>query len=232
METTNELYRDNTRDSHWLGEVVNNEDPLYKGRCRIKVFGKFDLIPEEAIPWATPMNRNLPGAHSVPRVGDIVSVRFDNGNIYHPEYWFQVDQNDTLKSEVLENSEEPQNVISLVYDDERNLRVYYSVEDGLVITTGTSNTEAPMLRFSPDGEIFINSDKIYIATSGDDTSEPAVKGQTLADLLANILQILVEHTHPTGVGPTGPPLPPALTDFTTLITQINSNQGPGFIQQK
>jgi hypothetical protein len=31
------------------------------------------------------------------RVGDIVAVRFDNGNIYHPEYWFQVDQNGGLK---------------------------------------------------------------------------------------------------------------------------------------
>jgi hypothetical protein len=232
METSNELYRDNVRDTHWLGEVVDNEDPLSDGRCRVKVFGKFDKLPNEFIPWATPMNRNLPGAHAVPRVGDIVAVRFDNGDIYHPEYWFQVDQNADLKTDILEASSEPHNVISLVYDAERNMRIWWSPDDGLVMTTGASATDAPMLRFSPDGEIFINSDKIYIATSGDDTSEPAVKGQTLADLLANILQILVEHTHPTGVGPSGPPLPPALTDFTTLITQINSNQGPGFIQQK
>jgi hypothetical protein len=217
METTNELYRDNTRDSHWLGEVVNNEDPLYSGRCRIKVFGKFDLLPEEAIPWASPMNRNLPGAHAVPRVGDIVSVRFDNGNIYHPEYWFQVNQNDTLKSEVLENSEEPQNVISLVYDEQRNLRVYYSVEDGLVITTGESNTEAPMIRFSPEGQIFINSGDIFIATNdGTDESEPAVRGKSLEEWLNKLLDDYLAHTHPTGVGPSGPPLPPT----ASLVPQL------------
>lgn len=46
----NELYRDNLRDAHWLGEVVVNEDPLLKGRCRVKVFGKFDQLTDDAIP--------------------------------------------------------------------------------------------------------------------------------------------------------------------------------------
>lgn len=232
MSTTNELYKDNIRDTHWIGEVVANEDPLLKGRCKIKVFGKFDLLPEEAIPWATPMNRGIAGQHAVPRIGDIVAVRFDNGDVYHPEYWFQVKQNDALKAEVLENSAQPQDVISLVYDEQRNLRLYYSVEDGLVMTSGQSNADSPMIRFSPEGEIFINSDKIYIATSGEDTSEPAVKGQTLADLLSEIINQFNGHTHPTGVGPSGPPLPPHLPAMINLQTQINNNTGTGFIQQK
>ena len=92
-----ELYKDNIRDTHWLGEVVDNQDPSNNGRCRVKVYGKSDQLPNEAIPWATPMNRDQVGAHSVPRIGDIVAVRFDNGNIYHPEYWFQINQNTDLK---------------------------------------------------------------------------------------------------------------------------------------
>lgn len=31
-----ELFKDNIRDGHWLGEVVVNEDPLNQGRCRVK----------------------------------------------------------------------------------------------------------------------------------------------------------------------------------------------------
>jgi len=225
METTKELNKDNLRDTHWLGEVLDNEDPLNNGRCKIKVFGKFDLIPVESVPWASPMNRNLPGAHAVPRVGDVVAVRFDNGNIYHPEYSFQVDQNDSLKSEVLENSEEPHNVISIVYDEERNLRVYYSVEDGLVITTGTSNTEAPMIRFSPEGQIFLNSGDIFIATDdGADDSQPAVRGVDLQTWLDTLLDDYLAHTHPTGVGPSGPPLPPtSATAVPGLKADLTSN---------
>lgn len=226
METNKELYKDNVRDTHWIGEVVDNVDPLLNGRCKVRVFGKFDLLPNEAIPWATPMNRDLPGSHLVPRIGDVVAVRFDNGNIYHPEYWFQVDQNTTLKSEVLENTSEPQNVISIVYDEQRNLRVYYSIEDGLVITTGTSNTEAPMIRFSPEGQIFINSGDIFIATNdGADDSEPAVRGVSLEEWLNKLLDDYLAHTHPTGVGPSGPPLPPTVSLVPQLKTEhINYQQ--------
>jgi len=227
-----ELINDNIRDMHWLGEVVDNQDPLMNGRCRVRVFGKFDTIPTDAIPWATPMNRMFPGSHAIPRIGDIVGVRFDNGDIYHPEYLFQVNQNRDLKSDVLENSSQPHNVVSLVYDSARNVRIYYSPEDGLVMTTGSSQTEQPMIRFSSDGEIFINSSKIYIATSGVDTAEPAVKGQTLASLLSEIITQCNGHTHPTGVGPSGPPLPPHLPAMINLQTQINNNAGSGFIQQK
>lgn len=227
-----ELINDNIRDTHWLGEVLDNQDPLMNGRCKVKVFGKFDTIPVEAIPWASPMNRMTPGHHVVPRIGDIVGIRFDNGDIYHPEYLFQVNQNEDLTEDVLKNSERPYDVISLVYDAERNVRIYWSPEDGLVMTSGESQTDAPMIRFSPEGQIFLNSNEIYIATDGTDTAEPAVKGQTLADLLAEIITQFNGHTHPTGVGPSGPPLPPQLPAMINLQGQINSNQGPGFIQQK
>ena len=93
MATEKELEKDNIRDTHWLGEIVDNKDPRNLGRCKVKVYGKFDLLETESIPWATAMNRDFVGSHHVPRVGDIVAVRFDNGNIYHPEYWFQINQN-------------------------------------------------------------------------------------------------------------------------------------------
>jgi hypothetical protein len=231
MMKQKELIHDNLRDTHWIGEVIDNADPLAKGRCRVKVFGKFDKLPNEAIPWASPMNRVAAGSHMVPRLGDIIAVRFDNGDLYHPEYWFQVDQNADLKADVLDNAEAPHNVISLVYDAQRNFRLYFSPEDGLVMTTGDSNEAQPMIRFSPDGEIFINSDNIYIAADPEDTAEPAVKGKTLANLLSEIITQFNAHTHPTGVGPSGPPLPPQLPSMISLQTKINSNEQEGSIQQ-
>lgn len=201
MATNKELERDNVRETHWLGEIVDNEDPRNLGRCKVKVYGKFDLLETESIPWATPMNRNSVGFHHVPKVGDIVAVRFDNGNIYHPEYWFQINQNKDLQSDVLDSSSEPHNVISLVYDAERNIRIYYSPEDGLVLTSGDNKDAAPMLRFSSDGKIFINSDNIYISSSKDDTSQPAVKGQALQDILNDIINDIKTHVHPSSGAP-------------------------------
>ena len=92
--TQEEYYSDNLTTSTWLGEVVVNEDPQYEGRIKVKVYGKFDNLSNEHIPWAYPANNTTAGSitgggyYSVPRVGSIVSIKFDNGNIYHPEYFF------------------------------------------------------------------------------------------------------------------------------------------------
>jgi hypothetical protein len=39
-----ELFKDNIRETHWLGEVVINEDPLLQGRVRVKVLFHGQLL--------------------------------------------------------------------------------------------------------------------------------------------------------------------------------------------
>lgn len=207
METIRELGSDDLRTTHWLGEVVDNKDPEFLGRCKVKIYGKFDLLATEDMPWAFPMNRTNPGQHVVPRIGDIVAARFDNGNIYMPEYWVHVDQNKNLKEDVLQSASEPHNVVSLVYDAERNIRIYWSKEDGLVISTGTAKDKDPMIKFDKDGDILINAKNIYMATSPTDKKEPGVNGETLFKTLKKFMEEFNKHTHPTPAGPSSPPLP-------------------------
>ena len=223
-----ELVKDNIRDTHWLGTVVDNKDPDNFGKCKVKVFGKFDLLDNESIPWATPMNRNNVGSHYLPHIGDVVSVRFDNGNIYHPEYWFQINQNKELKDEVLDSSGEPDNVVSLVYDAKRNIRIYQSDVDGLVIAHGKDGKNSePLIRLSDDGKLFLYASNIYLATpEADDfndmgnTSQPAVRGGSLEEWLDEYLKLFEDHIHPTGVGPSGPAK--ALPPTTTMVPILKS----------
>tara|TARA_Y100000813_G_C24161858_1_gene352414 strand:- start:1304 stop:1990 length:687 start_codon:yes stop_codon:yes gene_type:complete len=228
MKDIKEIYNDNIRDTHWLGEVMDNEDPLLNGRCRIKVFGKFDNISTENLPWATPQNRMTPGSHAVPRVGDIVSIRFDNGDIYHPEYHFQVNQNDDLKSDILESSGEPHNVISLVYDAERNLRAYWSPENGLVITTGDGDQESPLIQLDAadkiylftENEVEVKAPRVYVNSPkvelGEMAAQQVIKGNTFQALFN-------AHTHTTTVPglPTSPPVVP-LTG--SELSQVSKTQ--------
>jgi hypothetical protein len=214
MSTEKELNTDNLRDTHWLGEVIDNVDPLKLGRCKVKVLGKFDNLPDESIPWATPMNRNAVGSHQVPRIGDIVSARFDNGNLYHPEYWFHIDQNEDLKTDILEGAGNAENVISLVYDAERNVRIYHSEEDGLIITRGSGAKERPLMqideagdiKISTEARIFLDAGNIFLSNTGEpgeDTNQPAVRGLDLETFLRNFITDYKAHIHPTGVGPSG-----------------------------
>lgn len=219
MATDKELDKDNIRETHWIGEVVDNNDPKFLGRCRVKVFGKFDKLPNDAIPWATPMNRDFVGSHNTPNVGTIVAVRFDNGNIYHPEYWFQINQSKALKTDILEPSVEAHNVVSLIYDEIRNVRIYHSPEDGLVITRGTGAKERPIIqldeagiiKISSDDKIFLDAGNVYLSNTGEggeDTSEPVVRGKSLEKFLEDFKSKYNAHTHPTPTGPSGPPIVP------------------------
>lgn len=216
MATDQELDKDNIRETHWIGEVVDNNDPKFLGRCRIKVFGKFDKLPTDAIPWATPMNRDFVGSHHTPNIGTIVAVRFDNGNIYHPEYWFQINQSKALKSDILENSTKAHNVVSLVYDEVRNIRIYHSPDDGLVITRGSGAKERPLIQIDENGyikistteKIFLDSGNIFLSNTGEggeDEEEPAVRGVSLEKWLNTLLDDYQKHFHPTPTGPSGPP---------------------------
>ena len=222
MATEYELGSDNIRDTHWLGEVVDNNDPNKNGRCKVKVYGKFDKLPNISIPWASPSNSMAPGQHIVPNIGDIVSITFDNGNIYTPTYSFQINQNPSLKNDILNGSTEPQNVVSLIYDIVRNFRFYLSKEDGMVMTTGSDKESQPMIRFSPDGKIFLNADQIFIASNSKDEKEPAVRGETLRQILDGYMSAFLSHKHPSSTGPTGAPLPPEQINVNTLKGKLDT----------
>lgn len=198
-----ELFKDNLRDSHWLGEVVDVQDPNGKGRCRIKVYGKFDLLETEDIPWATPANNQITGSMSVPNVGDVVAIYFDNGDVYTPVYKNSPRIDSAFKADVLDVTGTPELTTSLVYDTTKGVKIYHTQEDGLIISTGGGVEADPAIRVSNDGKIYLYANDIFIASSFGDESEPAVKGQTLTDLLSDMLNVIKEHTH-VNAGPVNP----------------------------
>ena len=218
-----ELYKDNLRDTHWLGKVVDNLDPLKLGRCKVMVYGKFDSIPVESIPWASCSNNNTLGSYSTPKIGDIVSIKFDNGDIYHPEYTYTINSidRDTFKTEILDPLSDELTVAahSLLYDADGQIRVYYSPDDGLIIAKGDGPKERPliqideagMIKISTDEDIYLDAGNVYLSNAGEgseDTSEPAVRGKSLEAFLEEFKTLFNAHIHPTGMGPSGVPTQP------------------------
>lgn len=234
-----ELYKDNLRDTHWLGKVVDNVDPLFLGRCRVMVYGKFDKIPVEAIPWATQSRSTTVGAYSTPKIGDIVSVRFDNGDIYHPEYTYTINSIDkeSFKTEILEtlNDELATKAHSLMYDRDLNVRIYYNPEEGLIISMGDGVKNEPFVNIKQTGEIHVHTDKggkVEVFTDGDvevkgrkvHVNSPAIELGELAleqVIKGNTFQALFNtHTHTGNLGlPTTPPMVPLSGTELSKITK-------------
>ena len=149
--------RDDLRNTSWLGEVVDIADPQKIGRIKVKVFGKFDELTNEDIPWAYPGNNISAGSadggsfFSVPKKGSIVSIKFDNGNIYYPEYFFNQHLSQDARKEI-ENSYENAHII--VYDTvtDGKLKIFFTQEKGLML-----DYKETQINIKPDKSIVIQN---------------------------------------------------------------------------
>jgi hypothetical protein len=153
---------DTLLSTEWLGEVVDNKDPEFTGRCRIRVYGKLDgrvndddnksafIIPDDHLPWANPSNSTIfgggeskgAGSLSVPKIGSKVKVKFNGGNLYSPEYTVLQDVNESLIGEIKSSYE---NATVLYFDEDEKTKVLYTQAKGLEI-------------FHKDSKMVINPD--------------------------------------------------------------------------
>ena len=84
----------------FIGVVEDNQDPKKLGRCKCRVLNVFDDIPVEDIPWASPWKDLNGNSFMLPEKGKVVSVVFDEGNQYKPEYIFAEHYNINLEKKL------------------------------------------------------------------------------------------------------------------------------------
>jgi len=92
------MYIDRSRT--YIGIVEENDDPKKIGRCRVRVVDIFDDIPKDDIPWASPWKDLNGNEFNVPEKGKIVTVVFDSGNVYKPEYVYADHYNINLEKKL------------------------------------------------------------------------------------------------------------------------------------
>jgi len=213
----------------YLGRVVDIKDPLYQGRAKIDIFGFFDGIPVEDLPWAEQIagmsfGGNFGGGNiTIPRVGTIVAVHFEDNNYYKITYHYIKEFSQDLQEELKqENSYEGTH--SIIYDSEAQpglLKMIYTKKNGLVFQLGEATIQLDTQNAGTDKEklrikIKMNDDEVRMEKSGGKQkviikSENIELGEGAVEkvILGNkFLQLYNQHTHPTGVGPSGVPIVP------------------------
>lgn len=176
-------------DEDWIGVVTNNKDPLFSGRCQIRVFRLFDDLNAENLPWAIPINSTIfagngAGSLSVPKIGQIVRVQFNNGDIYAPEY-STIQNVDTELIETIKEDYEGTHV--LLFDPDEELNVIYQRNLGFQVYYRES-----FIQISPDSMITIQhanqdsviqleGDKTYITTKNEVNISAGAKVEVTAD---------------------------------------------------
>jgi len=198
-----EFLEDNYRNNTWLGIVVNSKDPTFSGRCQIKVFGVFDGISNNHLPWAIPLNsaifaNNGSGSLSVPKIGQFVRVQFNNGDIYAPEY-LAIQNVDTQLIERIK--EDYQGTHVLLYDPEEELTVIFQKNSGFQIFHKesfiqiTPDTLITLQTPNADSIVQMDGDVINITTKNGVNIAAAAKVEVTAD------EVVVNGSRATKVGP-------------------------------
>lgn len=136
----------------YIGKVIYNEDPTFTGRCKVRVFGLFDALEDENIPWFMPVTSEIfssggAGSVSVPKINDIVRVRFSNNDYYSGEYLSVVGMDPRLVEEI---KEDYIGTHVLLYDADEELIVVYQRMTGIKIFHKGSS-----MVFDPHGDISI-----------------------------------------------------------------------------
>jgi hypothetical protein len=196
MDIQQELFEDDLKSTAWIGEVVDNEDPTFNGRVRVKVKGKFDKFENDDIPWATPDtyfsggSSSGAGNYDVPKVGAILGIIFDNGNIYNPRYFKIQHVSQELIDEVISVSDTPYTVKALWYDTDINLKTYFNEADGISISYKDSiinmrDDNTIWLQHNGGLGIHIQEDMISLG-SETESAEPAVLGDKNVDALIEL----------------------------------------------
>ena len=214
-----------------LGEIVDINDPLKQGRARVRVFGFFEDLEIEDIPWAEQISglsfssARGNGNISVPRVGAIVNVQFDGPNYYKCFYEFEKESSPALLEEISDSYEGAQ---SLIYDVETQpgpLKIFYTRKKGLVLSLGNAKVQLDtqdggqlrvVIEMGKDqirmenSKVIVNSNNIEL---GENAVEAVIKGNTFQNYFNS-------HTHIGNLGaPTSPPVIPSTPNHLSTISK-------------
>ena len=143
-------------NQEFIGIVVDSNDPDILGRCKLRVYGVFDDLQDEELPWAFPYGMSVfaggqskgAGAFSVPKVGTKVRVSFMNGDIHSPVWHGVHHLNDDMRNSIKETYQDSH---VLVYDEDQNMKIWFTPGNGIQIFWGDSS-----ISINPDKSILID----------------------------------------------------------------------------
>jgi LAS superfamily LD-carboxypeptidase LdcB len=181
--------RNRIKEDIFIGFVEDNIDPDRIGRCKIRVHTVFDDIPVEDIPWASPYKDVSGTAFSLPGVGKVVTVIFNNGNIYKPEYVYSEHYDINLENKLKSLSEDDYKSFGTVHFDS-STQIYSDNSEGLKLDHQFTN-----INLDKNGSINLNlrdnNSKVNIGSP--DSNQAAILGSNFMEWLDRFVELFINN---------------------------------------
>lgn len=126
------------KNKTFIGVVEDNADPKRLARLKIRVMNVFDQIPTEDIPWSSPWKDLNGNAGIIPEIGKVMTVVFDNGNPYKPEYVYADHFNINLENKLKNLSDSDYASMRAILFDHKT-QIYSNDGEGLKIDYKINN---------------------------------------------------------------------------------------------
>lgn len=215
--------RTRIKDKMFVGFVEDNKDPKHLGRCKVRVHTVFDNIPTADLPWATPFKDLNGNQFSAPEVGKVVTIIFNNDNIYKPEFIYAEHYNINLENKLKALSDDDYTSFKAVQFDQ-STQIYRSASEGLKIDHEYSN-----INIDKSGNININirdnDSKVNIASK--DAAQAAILGTAFMEWLDKV--IIAFQTN-AAFQANGSPVA-AIPSFQQLLQEYQSSRDPKFLSK-
>lgn len=208
-----------SEQKHWgkyRGVVEDRNDPDQLGRLRVRVPS---LLGDAITGWAwpvTPYGGAGTGFFFLPQVGDLVWVEFAEGDLDHPLWtggaWARPGGASEIPADAKASYPDTQVLRTrsgsvIVLDDKAGSeKIVIRAKDGCEITIEPGVDRVTVKAKS----VVVEADEVRVQSAGGAPQELATR--------AFVQQIYDQHTHPSGVGPTGPPT--KLSSMAVSLTSV------------
>lgn len=205
----------------YIGVVEDIKDPDKMGRVKVRVLDIYEQQPLEDIPWASPWKDLGGGQFSLPELGKVVIVVFDQGDSYKPEYIFTEHWNINLETKLKSlGDEDYQSMRSVIFD--HKTQIYANDGEGLKLDHKFNNINIK------DGGINLNlKDNSRVLNLGDSTAnQQAILGNHFLDWFDSFVDALMSNT--AFLGNAGAPV---LTNpsLVRVLSQYKSQKASTFL---
>ena len=211
----------------YIGIIQNNEDPNKNGRCKVRVIGVFDDMPVADIPWASPWKDLNGNGFNLPEIGKAVTVIFDSGNIYKPEYIYSEFYNINLEKKLKSLSGKNYTSMKSVLFDHKS-QIYVNDQEGLKLDYKFNNINIT------EDEINLNLKdnfgKINIGDAHPD--QQSILGTNFLNWFDKFIMVLMGSNGPTYLQ-TLPPATPTLPSpaLIKICQEYQVLKDPKFLSQ-
>ena len=217
------MFIDNSKT--YIGIVEDNLDPKRLGRCRIRVVDVFDDIPVSDIPWASPWKDMNGNSSNVPERGKVLTVIFDSGNIYKPEYIYSEHYNINLEKKLQSLSNKNYLTMkSLIFD--HKTQIYVNDEEGLKLDHKFNNIN--IIKQGIDLNLKDNFGKVNIGDSNPD--QQAILGTNYMNWMDDFINHLAGLFGGPFVGHNGAPVI-ATPGFIEILNRYYILRDPKFLSK-